>query len=151
MSASATDRALLYLYNHAGRDGVGCDDVGGAVWSERKGRVTSSGGGGDYAAQMLLGRLKKAGLVEHAPSEGSSRWRLTAKGLRRVNGTDAKAPRQPIPSPPRKTSTAPLPCVCGDSVEEHGHDDEYPGSTACSACDDCIAYEADHDAQKGAS
>ena len=36
-----------------------------------------------------------------------------------------------------------LTCVCGDPVEEHGHDPEYPGSTACTACEDCIAYEAD--------
>lgn len=33
------------------------------------------------------------------------------------------------------------PCVCGHSVEEHGHDPKYPGSTACTECD-CIAYEA---------
>ena len=35
-------------------------------------------------------------------------------------------------------------CQCGHAVEEHGHDPEYPGSTACSVegCD-CIAYEAD--------
>ena len=31
-------------------------------------------------AQMLLGRMKKAGLVCHAPSEGSSLWELTATG-----------------------------------------------------------------------
>lgn len=35
------------------------------------------------------------------------------------------------------------PCVCGDAPEEHGRDPEYPGSTACRACSDCIAYEAD--------
>lgn len=34
-------------------------------------------------------------------------------------------------------------CVCGHAVEEHGHDDEHPGSTACSECSDCIAYESD--------
>jgi len=33
-------------------------------------------------------------------------------------------------------------CVCGHALEEHGHDLQYPGSTACSACSDCIAYEA---------
>jgi len=37
--------------------------------------------------------------------------------------------------------------VCGHSVEEHGHDPKYSGSTACSECD-CIAYEADDDDDK---
>ncbi len=32
-------------------------------------------------------------------------------------------------------------CVCGHAVEEHGNDLEYPGSSACSECTDCIAYE----------
>lgn len=32
-------------------------------------------------------------------------------------------------------------CVCGHAVEEHGHDPEYPGSTSCAECRDCIAYE----------
>lgn len=36
------------------------------------------------------------------------------------------------------------PCTCGHSVEEHGGDPEYPGSTACTMCD-CIAYEGDGD------
>lgn len=45
-------------------------------------------------------------------------------------------------------SSSPKPetaCVCGHSIEEHGNDDEHPGSTACSECpeDGCIAYEAD--------
>jgi hypothetical protein len=33
-------------------------------------------------------------------------------------------------------------CTCGHSVEEHGNDPEFPGSTACDECD-CIAYESD--------
>lgn len=57
------------------------DDVGAIVWKGKKrGRVTSSGGGGDYAAQMLLGRMRKAGLVRTINSEGSSRWEVTALG-----------------------------------------------------------------------
>lgn len=32
-------------------------------------------------------------------------------------------------------------CVCGHSEEEHGNDPEYPGSTACNECDDCVAFE----------
>lgn len=35
-------------------------------------------------------------------------------------------------------------CVCGHSIEEHGNDPEFLGSTACTECD-CIAYEADED------
>lgn len=36
------------------------------------------------------------------------------------------------------------PCTCGHSIEEHGGDPEYPGSTACKEDDcDCCAYEAD--------
>lgn len=88
-TVTIAQRALAYLYNHAGRAGVSCFDVGNAVWPDRSGRIASGGGGGDYAAQMLLGRLKKAGLVEHAPSKGSSRWRLSAEGLRIVLRTDS--------------------------------------------------------------
>ncbi len=32
-------------------------------------------------------------------------------------------------------------CTCGHAREEHGHDPKHPGSTACTECDDCIAYE----------
>lgn len=90
MSYTTAQRALMYLFSYAGphRDGVSCFDVGNAVWPDRVirgGRGVSVNGGGDYAAQMLLGRLKRAGFVEHAPSDGSSRWRLTEKGLREVH------------------------------------------------------------------
>ena len=37
---------------------------------------------------------------------------------------------------------ASLTCVCGCPVEEHGHDCKYPGSTSCTQCGTCIAYEA---------
>ena len=33
------------------------------------------------------------------------------------------------------------PCVCGHTIEEHGNDSDFHGSTACTECD-CIAYEA---------
>ena len=33
-------------------------------------------------------------------------------------------------------------CHCVHSFEEHGHDDLYPGSTACTECD-CLIYEED--------
>lgn len=78
---STTDLVLLYLFNNGPS---GCSDVG-TVIKNRHGRISSVNGGGDYAAQMFLGRLKRAGLVEHAPSEGSSLWRVTPKGMNRVH------------------------------------------------------------------
>lgn len=37
-------------------------------------------------------------------------------------------------------------CCCGHASDEHGGDDEFPGSSACgvTGCD-CIAYEANWD------
>lgn len=145
MSLTAAQRALLHLYDHAGRDGVSCHDVGGAVWPDRTGRVSSANGGGDYAAQMLLGRLKKAALVEHAPSEGASRWRLSADGLREVHeirGAEERPRATKVRIFERGAICATDPCACGHAPEEHGGDPEYPGSTSCTECD-CIAYEAD--------
>lgn len=139
MNLTATQRALLCL-QAADRYGASCYDVGHAVWPERTGRVASSNGGGDYAAQMLLGRLKKAGLAEYAPSEGSTRWRLSPKGLREVSALRATLPSEPAKTPVRADGTQA--CVCGDAIEAHGGDPEYPGSTSCTECD-CIAYEAD--------
>lgn len=80
---TATDRALAYLLKHGASD---CFLVGNAVWPERAGRISANGGGGDYAAQMLLGRMKKAGLVQHAHSTGSTRWEITPAGARRAKG-----------------------------------------------------------------
>ena len=34
-------------------------------------------------------------------------------------------------------------CACGHAEEEHGHDPKYPGSSACTECVDCIAFEDD--------
>jgi hypothetical protein len=59
------------------------DMIGAVVWKGKKrGKTTSSGGGGDYGAQMLLGRMKKAGLVQHArvEFEGATRWEVTTLG-----------------------------------------------------------------------
>jgi hypothetical protein len=93
---------------------------------------------------MLLGRLKKAGLVEHASSEGSSRWRLSTKGLREARHAGGEIPVKSVKScSAGAVVTGTAPCTCGHAPEEHGHDDEYPGSTACTECEDCIAYEAD--------
>lgn len=38
-------------------------------------------------------------------------------------------------------------CVCGHSVEEHGGDPLYPGSTACAACE-CVAYEEEEEEEE---
>lgn len=37
-------------------------------------------------------------------------------------------------------------CMCGHSEEEHGHDPDYPRSSACTVegCD-CVAYDPDTD------
>lgn len=41
------------------------------------------------------------------------------------------------------------PCYCGHAPEEHGGDPKLPGSTKCQIPDcDCIAYEADEDAEE---
>jgi hypothetical protein len=54
------------------------DMVGAVVWNgKERGKTTSSG---DYAAQMLLGRMKKAGLVQHARFDGATRWEVTTLG-----------------------------------------------------------------------
>jgi hypothetical protein len=35
-------------------------------------------------------------------------------------------------------------CTCGHVKDEHGGDEEYPGSTACNVDEcDCTAFEAD--------
>ena len=84
---TATQRVLLYLFNH----GVCSADAVGTVISPNSTRKRSpNGGGGDYAAQMMLGRMKSAGLVKHAFSEGSSLWELTPKGMKLVHKQEHK-------------------------------------------------------------
>jgi hypothetical protein len=71
-------RALHYLITHGPST---ADTIGIHVWAGRKrGKTTSMGGGGDYAAQMLLGRLKSAGLVQQTHGEGSTRWEIATRG-----------------------------------------------------------------------
>jgi hypothetical protein len=36
------------------------------------------------------------------------------------------------------------PCVCGHAKEDHGYNQDYPGSTECLECE-CFAYEANED------
>ena len=141
---TTSQRALLCLHD-GGWSGLSAGEVGASVWPERAcrpGRGVSSNGGGDYAAQMLLGRLKKAGLVEYATNEGSSRWRLSTKGRDEVSALISKKE----PRTGGAIVSASDPCTCGCAPEDHGRDPEYPGSTSCTACEDCIAYEADPEA-----
>lgn len=63
-------------------------EFGAKMWPERTGRVASASGGGDYAAQMLLGRLRKAGYVigvygdrcQDCGLTDATRWRITEAG-----------------------------------------------------------------------
>lgn len=140
--STTTERALRCLHE-GGWNGISAGEVGAAVWPDREcrpGRGVSGNGGGDYAAQMLLGRLKKAGLVEYAKSEGSTRWRLSTKGQTEIRKLS------PEPRGTGAIVASSDPCTCGCAPEEHGRDPEYPGSTSCTACNDCIAYEADPEA-----
>lgn len=37
-------------------------------------------------------------------------------------------------------------CVCGHHLDEHGGDQEYPGSTKCQVEDcDCLCFDADEE------
>lgn len=94
MKESATQRALTALdaVKYSSSRGMDAGMVGCYVWPDRDprmGRGVATGGGGDYAAQMLLGRLRKRGLVRTLVTEGSSVWAITAAGiteLRRLEG-----------------------------------------------------------------
>jgi len=77
---TATGRALTSLLT--GPQSAG--NVGQAVWPDRERVRVANHGGGDYAAQMLLGRLKRASLVRHAASEGSTLWEITRAGRDRI-------------------------------------------------------------------
>jgi len=74
---TTTQRAILYLHKHGPSS---ASDVG-TVIDNRHGRIAAVTGGGDYAAQMLLGRMRKAGIVRVGNYEGASRWELTIAGL----------------------------------------------------------------------
>lgn len=78
---TALERTVIeFLVRH--RDGTSASIVGAHVWGHtRKGHVVASQGGGDYAAQMLLGRMRKRGWVRVLDGEGSSMWAATRKGL----------------------------------------------------------------------
>ena len=87
-AGSQTYSALVILANGGPMD---AGTFGADLWRNRKrGRVSSVNGGGDYAAQCFLGRLRKLGLARTTDdNEGSSRWEITPKGraeLVRVRG-----------------------------------------------------------------
>lgn len=65
------ERVVAYLRAHPGS---AASMVGAHLWPNRTGRISAVQGGGDYAAQMLLGRMRKKGLVRYAHSIGSTRW-----------------------------------------------------------------------------
>lgn len=88
---SVSDRAIVYLAQ-AQRDslaGLSAGILGALLWADRRqGRVSAVQGGGDYAAQMLLGRLRKQGLVcvvsDDRCGAGSSMWTTTPSGAQRA-------------------------------------------------------------------
>lgn len=84
MSLTITQRALFVL----ALEPTSASMVGAVLWPFRKGKRggVASTGGGDYPAQMLLGRLRKAGLVRTQHTEGSSVWELTPKGAQSIKG-----------------------------------------------------------------
>lgn len=107
---SALNLALLALAKAPATAG----EVGAAAWPERKRARIASHGGGDFAAQMLLGRARRAGLVRVAPGDGSSVWELTDKGRQTATALQALAPADvincrcvvpdpgPRPEPPKR-------------------------------------------------
>jgi hypothetical protein len=88
MPETTTDRVLRFLRaDEYITHGAAASEVGDVITNRGPGRRASVNGGGDYAAQMLLGRMRKAGLVENAHAEGSTRWRLTSAGMNRARNT----------------------------------------------------------------
>lgn len=80
VSLTATERSALRVLYTGGP--MAASSVGAAmIWAKpRRGRTVSASGGGDYAAQMLLGRLRKRGLVRVQSGTGSSVWEITPAG-----------------------------------------------------------------------
>lgn len=74
---SVANRALELLQQHGE---MTAGELGPELWPDRTGRICSANGGGDYAAQMLLGRLRKAGFVESSSGHGATRWKITSAG-----------------------------------------------------------------------
>lgn len=66
--------------------------------------------------------------------------RLTPPQIRALSGELSEAVEENLMS--YRMSSAPGPCTCDHAPEEHGHDPEHPGSTACTVkgCE-CIAFD----------
>lgn len=81
---STTRRVLEYLMDH-GDTAATC--LGAAIWRDlqRNNVYARSNGGGDYAMQMMLGRMRREGLVQTAIGEGSSQWYITPLGRKHVS------------------------------------------------------------------
>lgn len=73
----AMRRALNILYC---QPPMAASSFGAEMWPDRTSKGYSMGGGGDYAAQMLLGRLRAKGWAQVVRGEGSSCWELTMAG-----------------------------------------------------------------------
>lgn len=71
-----TEQALFFLAPRARVAG----EVGAHLWPDRETSIRSCNGGGDYAAQMFLGRLRSRGLVRDSGGEGTTLWELTPAG-----------------------------------------------------------------------
>lgn len=80
---TTTERALVAMQRwQPNYGGMAASSLGAILWPDRTSHVIAQQGGGDYAAQMLLGRMRRAGLVRVLPGSGSSRWGLTGEGHR---------------------------------------------------------------------
>lgn len=110
MISSTVDQALMIMLRESPNIGaMAASLLGAMLWGkDRKGRVIAQQGGGDYAAQMLLGRMKKAGLVRTLSGAGSSRWELTADGVQRAvrTGQDSLLARAKVDHDAGKPRTA---------------------------------------------
>ncbi len=82
-------RVLRYLMSIF-PDGDSCSGVGSHAWGhdERHGAISAVQGGGDYAAQMLLGRMRTQGWVNTLVSSGSSVWAIEPEGRRVLRMAD---------------------------------------------------------------
>ena len=67
-----TERALAILRAHG--EPMAAGDLGSRLWPDRDGPVMANHGGGDYAAQMLLGRMRKNNLVRVVDGPATSYW-----------------------------------------------------------------------------
>ena len=78
-SAKATIRELAIIYLAGGPRVAWM--IGEHLWPDRKGAIVAAKGGGDYAAQMLMGRMRKAGIVRaRKMNVGATELEITDKG-----------------------------------------------------------------------